>query len=803
MPTSLPLPHLNIRLIWWLFLLLLPLNHAHAVTACGEHGAWLSSQPEAQLSGVAYGKSRYVAVGENGVILASHDGVHWLSRSKTRASSLRGVAWGGGQFVAVGWDPESPGRPGTATVLTSHNGVDWLTRNAETSAKLEGIVYGNGQFVAVGYDPITLSGVVLTSPNGLAWSVLNLGIDVSLEGVAYGEGDFVAVGHDVSTGMGVIVRSADGAIWTEQVAGTNGWLKSVVWNGLQFTAVGWDVASERGIILTSYDGFTWTLRNSDTKAELHGVAWNGVQFLAVGFSADTPDAGIRLTSADGINWTQDDLGMAISPRGVTQGGDRFVVVGRSNSHDTNTLNPVVSIASRTDGARVSQVGHLWRSDAVHCRDPLDDIVSKTRQTVPQLDLPRSLDQTTTQFFHHEIPASGTTLTNVAIIPGKLTAQSIAVVAHSNGVITATAVLEAGHGGTINAHLTWQDDCNWLLQIHANGAPGQEPTNHTAINLNHVTGVIQKTHCTLEVKLKLHGYSIGNSSFDVQLHVVSGHFEGSAVVNDLVLGGVTYPRVKVSLSTLSVAARLEGTMQVNLGTFTVDVHITAPDGVYSSALTVTGADLKLESNSFYFTDFYFSATSNHIPAGGETTFTAAVGGTLVMKKTTYTLQEASIKIVGSSITEFKINIYIKHQNSHTETYEGWLLIALDSDGGTFQELTKGRNDNGWHLAETSKPYATAFLGSITLQKTRGFSRKFSGRTFSREVTIGLTFGVSIYQPSAHANYETYIGAGGYFDADRVSGEFGCTYASEATDFSCLGTIRVNPSWAGVYRHTWEI
>jgi hypothetical protein len=170
----------------------------------------------------------------------------------------------------------------------------------------------------------------------------------------------------------------------------------------------------------------------------------------------------------------------------------------------------------------------------------------------------------------------------------------------------------------------------------------------------------------------------------------------------------------------------------------------------------------------------------------------------MKKTAYTISDASIKASCGSITEFKLAIEISHKASPTEIYTGKLFLALDGDGGTFEELTQGKNDNGWQIAKAEKQYGTALLGTLDMSKTRYISKKVEGRTFGRHMTIGMIFGVAIYTPPGSSKYEGYIGAGGYFDADRLSGGFGCSYGSEDSDFSCRGTVRINPSWAGVYR-----
>ena len=61
---------------------------------------------------------------------------------------------------------------------------------------------------------------------------------------------------------------------------------------------------------------------------------------------------------------------------------------------------------------------------------------------------------------------------------------------------------------------------------------------------------------------------------------------------------------------------------------------------------------------------------------------------------------------------------------------------------------------------------------------------------------------MYQTSTSNNWTTKIGAGGYFDADRVSGAIGCVFQiTPDDDFECGGQLRLDPSWAGVYHFEW--
>jgi hypothetical protein len=51
---------------------------------------------------VTYGNGLFVAVGEDGAILTSPDGVNWTRRTSGTRNGLESVTYGNGLFVAVG-----------------------------------------------------------------------------------------------------------------------------------------------------------------------------------------------------------------------------------------------------------------------------------------------------------------------------------------------------------------------------------------------------------------------------------------------------------------------------------------------------------------------------------------------------------------------------------------------------------------------------------------------------------------------------------------------------------------------------
>jgi photosystem II stability/assembly factor-like uncharacterized protein len=84
-------------------------------------------------------------------------GTTWTQRNSGTNYSLMYVAYGNNTFVAVGLN---------GTILTSQDGVNWTRRSLKIANRLyripnelRGVTYGNNTFVAVGRN-----GIILTSP---------------------------------------------------------------------------------------------------------------------------------------------------------------------------------------------------------------------------------------------------------------------------------------------------------------------------------------------------------------------------------------------------------------------------------------------------------------------------------------------------------------------------------------------------------------------------------------------------------------------------------------------------------------
>ncbi len=115
---------------------------------------------------------KYVAVGNNGLILTSNDAVTWIwnrwaGASRTLSpSNLNAILWDGSQFVVVG---------DHGTLLTSPEGNTWTQQSDPTGAtrNLDFIAFGGGRYCTIANNGLT--GIIyMTTDVTTSWTTANL-----------------------------------------------------------------------------------------------------------------------------------------------------------------------------------------------------------------------------------------------------------------------------------------------------------------------------------------------------------------------------------------------------------------------------------------------------------------------------------------------------------------------------------------------------------------------------------------------------------------------------------------------------
>lgn len=296
------------------------------------------------LAAVTYGGGLFVAVGDNGTIIASPDGYNWTIQNHGVFPCLRGVAYADGEYVAVG---------DGGVILVSSNAATWTQISSVTSNSLHSVAGdsswqsdGLPQFLAVGD-----SGTAVVCSNGTNWSAISSDTSNALYAVTFTTNlgfspsdfylypNFIAVG-DAGT---VTFYSTSGFSQCPQdsVGVINNLYGVASDNNGVVAAVGdlnsYDYYNSNGILYSLYFGYYWDLYglpnvwNPSSWFILHGVAFGTNGFVAVGDTGYTLEfmyPGVVCTSINGSSWSE--LPALTSENrlyGCTYGNGLYVLVG--------------------------------------------------------------------------------------------------------------------------------------------------------------------------------------------------------------------------------------------------------------------------------------------------------------------------------------------------------------------------------------------------------------------------------------------------------------------------------------------
>lgn len=158
--------------------------------------SWVALTPPAaasghDLRGVVYGNSRWVVVGDGGTLMTSSDGLNWATPASLPSTvNLKSVTYGVNVdpatntassyiFVAVG---------DNGVIVTSPDGVTWTQSTIGTTNNLTSVICGR-QFVAVGN-----AGSIFTSRNGTTWTAQTSGTTSNLKAIGHSILNYAALG---------------------------------------------------------------------------------------------------------------------------------------------------------------------------------------------------------------------------------------------------------------------------------------------------------------------------------------------------------------------------------------------------------------------------------------------------------------------------------------------------------------------------------------------------------------------------------------------------------------------------------
>lgn len=282
-----------------------------------------------RMNKICWASEKFIAVGNDGVILTSKDATTWTPQTSTTSNTLWGIMWSGSNYVAVG---------NYNTILTSPDAITWKkSLSSDSNEKLYGISWSGQQYVAVGHDSAQNKSIIVTSPDGDTWTENSFTIaGGELQSVAWSGNLFMAVGNKTEDPCcrttlcmcgvhPVIITSPDGITWTDQSPISSSiytGISDVSWDGSQFILVsGYRVASSlNGTILSYKDNVTdWMKRVTFTGKKYIGIG-NRVGVGDVAYASDTP-----------LDWYNKNNGGIMEPIGaftdIVWSGEKYVVTG--------------------------------------------------------------------------------------------------------------------------------------------------------------------------------------------------------------------------------------------------------------------------------------------------------------------------------------------------------------------------------------------------------------------------------------------------------------------------------------------
>ena len=238
----------------------------------------------ADLSSVIY-NGTFVALGTDGSIISSIDGLTWTANGQISASGMNGLSFGLASGVAT---YIAVGNGGQIFSSTDLNLVGWPQLNSGTTSDLTSISALPGSFLVTG-----AGGTLLTSLNGSTWSPLVSNTASTLRGAVFNPNPLVT-NHYVAVGdAGTIVASADSVSWNPIPPSA---ITPPLTQDLRGVTVGGATASrflavgQGGAVAFSDDGLNWSSASAGSSNNLAGVVYSPGMYLAVG------DAGANAVS---------------------------------------------------------------------------------------------------------------------------------------------------------------------------------------------------------------------------------------------------------------------------------------------------------------------------------------------------------------------------------------------------------------------------------------------------------------------------------------------------------------------------
>lgn len=273
-------------------------------------------------------------------------------------------------------------------------------------------------------------------------------------------------------------------------------------------------------------------------------------------------------------------------------------------------------------------------------------------------------------------------------------------------------------------------------------------------------------------------AFGSTTVSVATQVSEDGFYFNTTINSLKFAGISYSTVqfttKITASESSVY--FKAVMTSGMGDMDVTSNFSASGGNITQSLD---ASLKnwgwKKAKTVDLKVFNFSQSST-FPADTKcASFTVAASGQLTLGSKDIVLQDSGFSFDCNGVKTLNLNV------TYTHTAK-WSGAKFDS----YLQLSYPYNDQ------------KVLYGDAGFSYNRTVSKKIEGVRFRRDVTVSFDMQLTV---DATTPSNSAFSFKGNFDADRVSGAIGCSIDGDGADFTCGGTLRLNPKNAGVARVDW--
>lgn len=338
--------------------------------------SWTVVSRAPKLASVLYANAQFIAVGDNGIILASRDGRAWERRSAPTTANLADIAYHRGVYVSVG---------AFGKILRSEDGAEWKLQSSPTRIHLTGITHGEGLFAAVAGEQLnapdgTALGrrTIVTSPDGITWTD-NPNIPYASPNLSSAPIPTPESSKQLAKLIAIVPRRPSPG------PNSGGALFDVAFGNDRFIAVGGvapRIQPNTQTIITSRDGISWSGSGTLYPPPLRGIAFGNGMFLSV-----AEDRVFKLTGG----WTQivPNLGGGYNKIGF--GAGTFVILGEKglvgSSEDGEKW--IAHYTRSTDNLHGAAFGQrtcvvVGESGAILQSDPLQLSAEPPRLTHPVL-----------------------------------------------------------------------------------------------------------------------------------------------------------------------------------------------------------------------------------------------------------------------------------------------------------------------------------------------------------------------------------------------------------------------------------